>query len=261
MSTAFERLMSTTKDATNREKKRAQNSRFRAVKRMENDYLRSLNQLVKQIDSIVKGLSPRGVPKPTEIQRMLTQYSQLISPWAKELANKMLDEVNAKNLLAWNTLGNDVGRSLRKELEFENTGQTFNRLLNEQVTLITSLPLEAAQRVHKLTSEAMITSARPAEVAKEILKTGEVTKSRATLIARTEVARTSSILTQARADDLGLTHYIWRTSEDGDVRHSHKEMDGKIIAWAVPPTLSDGTVTHAGQIFNCRCFPIPIIPD
>jgi SPP1 gp7 family putative phage head morphogenesis protein len=259
---AFENLMATTKDATPREMKRFAKERFRAAKRMENDYLRSLKQVVKQIDNIIKGMSPRGIPQnPRQIEQMLQQYAQLISPWARVLANKMITEISEKNVLAWNTVGNNFGRSLRKELETSSTGQLFNQLLNEQVILITSLPLEAAQRVHKLTSEALITSARPKEIAAEIMKTGEVTKSRATCIARTEVSRTASKLTEARSSHLGITHYIWRTSGDSDVRHSHKEMDGKVIAWDTPPTLSDGSVTHAGQIYNCRCYPEPIIPE
>ena len=258
MSNASKKLYAASKsakawDATPRQKKRVAEDRFRMAKRMENDFLRSLNQVVRQIDNIIKGFVHSGdIKNPREIVQMLENYAQLITPWAKNLSNKMISEVSRKNLKAWNTQGDDIGRALRKELGIEtNTGFVFAKLLNEQVDLIKSLPLEAAIRVHKLTSEALITSARPKEIAAEILKTGEVTKSRATLIARTEVARTSSKLTEARSEELGITHYYWRTSKDGDVRHSHKEMDGKIIAWAEPPTLSDGTITHAGQIYNC----------
>jgi SPP1 gp7 family putative phage head morphogenesis protein len=81
------------------------------------------------------------------------------------------------------------------------------------------------------------------------------------LIARTEVARVATELTKARAESAGITHYVWRTSEDSDVRKSHKEMDGKVVAFAIAPTLSDGSVCHAGQIFNCRCYADPIITD
>jgi len=38
-------------------------------------------------------------------------------------------------------------------------------------------------------------------------------------------------------------------------------MEGKVIAFNDPPTLSDGTTTHAGQSFNCRCYPEIIVPD
>jgi uncharacterized protein with gpF-like domain len=67
------------------------------------------------------------------------------------------------------------------------------------------------------------------------------------------------MITQARASQVDSTHYIWRTAEDESVRESHAEMEGQVVAWNDPPTLSDGTTTHAGQIYNCRCYPEPII--
>jgi uncharacterized protein with gpF-like domain len=45
------------------------------------------------------------------------------------------------------------------------------------------------------------------------------------------------------------------------VRESHKAMNGKFVRWDSPPTLSDGTTTHAGQIYNCRCYPDPVLPE
>jgi SPP1 gp7 family putative phage head morphogenesis protein len=132
--------------------------------------------------------------------------------------------------------------------------------LAEQVRLITSLPREAAARVHKLTTEALVTGSRAAEIAREILNTGEVTESRAKLIARTEVSRTATALTQARAQHVGSEGYIWRTSRDGAVRRSHKAMEGRIVRWNEPPEL-DGMVGHAGEFPNCRCFVEPILPD
>ena len=41
-------------------------------------------------------------------------------------------------------------------------------MLAEQVGLITNLPLEAAERVHKLTTEGMLAGSRPAEIAEQI---------------------------------------------------------------------------------------------
>ena len=81
------------------------------------------------------------------------------------------------------------------------------------------------------------------------------------LIARTEVARTASGLTEARARHVGSDGYFWRTAKDADVRDSHRQMEGKFVKWNEPPTLSDGTVTHAGQIYNCRCYAEPVINE
>lgn len=259
----MDRLNATkTKDVNIKKLRQAAMQRFKAAKRIENDYLKSLRQVARQVDNIVRGMAPKGQLKnPRELAKMLQQYSQLITPWARELAEKLVKQISASNAQAWATVGNDVGKSFKRELEFERTGQLFNQLQNEQISLITSLPLEAAERVHKLAEQALHTSERPSVIAADILKTGSVTKSRANTIARTEVARASSLITQARATELGCTHYVWRTSNDSDVRHSHKEMNGKVIAWDAPPTLSDGTTTHAGQIYNCRCYPEPIIPE
>ena len=151
--------------------------------------------------------------------------------------------------------------ALRKEILMAPTGEAFSQLMKEQGDLIQSIPLEAADRVHGLVTENLYQSARADEIAKKILETESVTKSRATLIARTEIARAASILTQTRAESVGSDSYIWRTSKDLIVRKSHREMEGKVIKWSEPPTLSDNTVTHAGQIYNCRCWTFPILPD
>lgn len=154
----------------------------------------------------------------------------------------------------------DLSRELRLEIRAAPTGATMQALMAEQVTLIKSIPLEAAQRVHKLTIEGIEDSTRASEISKAIQASGDVAKSRADLIARTEVARTASTLTEARALHVGSPGYFWRTSHDGDVRESHKKMEGKFVAWSDPPTI-DGMTGHAGQFPNCRCYTEPVIPE
>lgn len=173
----------------------------------------------------------------------------------------MLADVSARDSQTWMELSGELSKALRDEIRNAPTGELMREMLAEQVTLIKSLPLEAAQRVHDLTLKGIEDGTRAKEIAKEIARSGEVSMNRANLIARTEVARTASKLTEARATHIGSEGYIWRTSKDSDVRHSHKEMEGKYVRWDTPPKLSDGTVTHAGQIYNCRCYPEPVIPE
>lgn len=173
----------------------------------------------------------------------------------------MLTEVDARDRQMWEQLSDEMSRELRKEIRTAPTGARMQELLQEQVSLITSLPTDAAKRVHELTLAGIEDSTRAKEIAREIARSGEVSVSSANLIARTEVARTASTLTQARAEHVGSEGYIWRTAGDSDVRHSHKQMNGKFVRWDSPPTLSDGTTTHAGQIYNCRCYPEPVIPE
>lgn len=211
---------------------------------------------------LVHGLAPEGKPSDTaKLVDTLHRYAELIEPWARTVAGVMVADVKARNERMWKQLSQELGTGLRQELSQAPTGLATQQLLRDQVHLITSLPTEAAERVHKLTQLAMVQGSRASDVAKEILRTEVVTVNRARLIARTEVARTASVLTQARAEYSGSEGYIWRTSGDADVRESHQEMEGKYVRWSEPPLLSDGTRTHAGQIYNCRCFCEPILPD
>lgn len=228
---------------------------------MELEYLRNLKQVVRQINSFIRHMAPDGiVANAEELNQALTNYSRLIRPWAKAVASRMLAQVSQSDERAWWNLGKIMGRELRKELQDAPIGQRMQELLGLQVDLITSIPLDAAKRVHELTLKGITEGQRAGDIAKEIMRQNEVSASKAMVIARTEVARTASTLTQARAEYIGSTHYVWRTSRDGDVRDSHRKMEGKVVAWDDPPTL-DNMVGHAGCLPNCRCYPEPIIPS
>lgn len=231
------------------------------AKKAEIRYGAQLRKVARQVGHLISGFPPGDPASVPTITQMLAKYAEALAPWATQAATQMLADVNHRDEQAWIGLAQEMSAGIRREIQSAPTGELFQALLAEQVTLIKSLPLEAAQRVHELTIKGLEDSTRASEIAKEILRSGEVSESRATLIARTEVARSASTLTQARAQHIGSEGYIWRTSGDSDVRHSHKQMNGKFVRWDSPPTLSDGTTTHAGQFPNCRCWPEPIIPD
>lgn len=245
-------------------KKATQNARARwaRARNAAKRYGVQLRKIAAQVGVIIDGFAPDGeVHNLPQLQATLNRYAELIEPWAKSVGGRMVADVGIRDLSAWTEHGRDIGVNLRKLIETAPTGQVLKALQGEQVDLITSLPREAAQRVHQLTLEGITASTRSSTIAKEILKSGEVTKSRATLIARTEVARTASMLTQVRAINIGSEGYIWRTVGDSDVRESHKHMAGKFVRWDTPPEVDPGKFYHAGQFPNCRCYPEPQIPE
>lgn len=195
-----------------------------------------------------------------ELAALLEAYAESLTPWARRTAAKMLHEVNVADLGAWRALGERIGAQLRKDIMGAPIGDVFHRLMEEQVALIRSLPIEAAQRVHDMTIKGLEDSTRYAEYAKAIEESGEVTRSRAILIARTETSRTASSLMESRALYVGSPGYTWETADDADVRPSHKEMQGKFVAWDKPPTL-DKMTGHAGCFPNCRCWSRVVLPS
>lgn len=237
--------------------------RFMQARRVTKTFERQLRGVAEQVGRIVSGFAPKGIVKDISVLRdALHQYSQVLRPWAQAVSEQMLAQVAQRDSTAWIELGRDIGHELREELRRADMREALKQLQDEQVELITSLPVKAAERVHKLAVEAHVSGARAAEVAKEIMRTGAVTKSRAMLIARTEVSRTGTAITEQRAAALGSTGYIWRTAGDSDVRHTHKKLEGKFIEWNNPPIAgSNGERAHAGAIYNCRCWPEPVLPD
>ncbi len=235
--------------------------RFLAGRNAETQYAVQLRKLSTHIGDIVRGMAPDGmVADVAALTAMLNSYADLLHPWANSVASRMIADVSRRDAAAWEKHGKLIGQSLRREIESAPTGMAMRASLAEQVQYITSIPREAAERVYKLTLEGIPKGTRAAEIAAEIMRSGEVSKSSAMRLARTGVSSTATALTKARAQYIGSEGYFWRTSRDADVRKSHKEMEGKFVRWDSPPTL-DGFTAHCGEFANCRCFPEPQIPD
>lgn len=237
--------------------------RFLRVRNAGITFTRQLRHVARQIGMIIEGMAPGGLVEDyPALSAALNRYSQLLGPWAKNISLRMIAEINQRDEKAWITTGREIGRGLKGEIADLRQSGIIQDLAKLQVELITSLPTQASQRVHGLVIEGMSDGTRAADIAKEIRRTGQITESRAMLIARTEVARTASTLTQARAESIGSDSYIWRTSNDSDVRDLHKKLNGKIFRWDDPPINGENDSRgHPGTTFNCRCYAEPIIPD
>ena len=223
-------------------------------------YARALRATAREVGRIIEAFGDLDPTKLPPLQAALSRYSEILKPWAKLKAANMIAQSDAQDIRSWRKATKEMSLEIRTAIRETPIGERLQELMGAQVSLIQSIPTKAAERVHKLVLENFEQQGRASEIAEEIKRSGKVASSRATLIARTEVARTSSLLTQSRAEHVGSEGYIWRTVHDSDVRPSHKKMDGKFVKWNSPPTL-DGMTGHAGQLPNCRCFAEPVIPE
>lgn len=236
---------------------------LRIAKALTEKYGRQLRKIARHIDDIAKGFDATTEAGQQAIQRHLRQYAATLEPWAEANADRMLAEVAAADGKRWRRLSAEIGRGVEREIQATPIDRVFREMRADQVRLITSLPTEAAERVHDLVTKALAKGQRADMIAAQIYETGLVTKSRANLIATTEVSRAAATFTQARAEGVGSTHYKWVTIGDADVRHDHKILNGKIFAWAEPPIADKraGIRAHPGCIWRCRCIAVPILPE
>lgn len=226
-------------------------------------YERALRSVAKEVGKFIRGytINEQLTPDTTRsLTQALRSYSELIGPWALHISSNVLRAINNQDKFAWQRHTADMSAALRRQVQEVDVSDTLQSLMRANVLLIKSIPLQAAQRVNQLVQANMLTSGRSSEIAKKIMETERVTKSRATLIARTEVSKASTSLTQARAIRIGSEGYIWHTAGDLIVRQSHKRMNGRFVRWDTPATL-DNMTGHAGGFPNCRCWPEPTFPE
>ncbi|WP_199223781.1 MULTISPECIES: phage minor head protein [unclassified Novosphingobium] len=227
--------------------------------KVERQYASQLRKIAAHVGELINTIwVPEDPAVADRIGQALERYAQIIEPWARVVGRRMVEEIDSRDRRAWREASAEMSRLMQAQLNSTDVGALTQQRLGDQVRLITSLPRDAAERVHKLTLEGLTQGTRAREIAAEIMRSGQVSKSRADLIARTEVSRTSTEFTRARAEDIGSTHFIWRTSRDSDVRPSHKALDGKTFRWDEPPECDPGHHALPGAIWNCRCFPEPV---
>lgn len=171
------------------------------------------------------------------------------------VGRKMFLQVEREEWNQWRNVSEDISEGLRLVSETTPIGQVANDIVYRQVQLMKSLPIEASDRVRDIQSRAMqavINGERPDALYQMIMESGDVASSRAKMIARTEIGRATSSLTQARALSIGSEGYWWRI-EGAGTRPSHKKMKDKFVRWDNPPTL-DGMTGHCGALPNCKCW-------
>jgi len=247
--------------AYDRASQKGARSNWVRARRSEIEYAARLRKVARHVGDIVKAFDPNDFAQSALIETALIKYSEVIDHWSSAAGARMVTEVAAREKRQWEQVSAQVGRGIRQQIETAPIGKVTRDAMAEQVKLIKSLPIEAAERVHKLAIEGLSGGNRASEVAAEIMKTGEVTKSRANTIARTEVGRVSTEFTKARSEHLGSTEFIWRTAGDSDVRPSHKALNGKSFKWSDPPECDPGHHALPGAIWNCRCYAEPVLPD
>lgn len=161
---------------------------------------------------------------------------------------------------ASNLLNNNV---VRKTLELA---------VVENVNLIESIKTDFINELSDVLRTAITEGKRHTDLIALIRDRGNVSESRARLIARDQTAKINAQLTQERHVSLGIELYIWGGVGDERERDSHRVMNEKLCRYDDPAVYSDdggktwkkrksigGVEKHPGEDYQCRCVAIPYV--
>ena len=192
--------------------------------------------------------------------------------YADKAAMKMVTNLFRDGGRTWrdaakqNSKGKLIYEALKKEIHSPIINGSMTYQISRNADLIKTIPNVISGKITTHIAEESLKGRRAIDIFKDIrAMVPHLTDVEAKRIARTEVSKTSTALTQARSENLGLNWYIWRTCEDTRVRKSHDHMEGVLVCWDNPPSPEKLIgkkhigYYHAGNIYNCRCYPEPVV--
>jgi SPP1 gp7 family putative phage head morphogenesis protein len=234
---------------------------FEKVRNAETSYGIQLRKIAGHVGDLIKNYNPFHPGLVSELEDILNRYSQVIRPWAHATSARMIAEVSRRDETAWRQHSQNISRALHKEIQSAPIGPVVKQLQDDQVELITGIPIEAGRKVQEMAREAQVSGNRYENLVPEIQnQVAGMTKRRATLLARTETGKAATAIVRARAEFIGSYTYTWRTARDRDVRPMHRKLEGTVQRWDDPPIAETNGARHApGEYPNC--FPSSQIVD
>jgi uncharacterized protein YoaH (UPF0181 family) len=159
-----------------------------------------------------------------------------------------------------NVAGSDLGAELGFDFHLSNP-KVQVAVLNRVNKLTKGVTDTTYEKIRDVVSEGLSKGEGTAQIAKRIREDvfgGEITKARATTIARTETIGALSEGEFIAAEESGVIRSKeWLTQGDSRVRHSHEEIDGQ--KQPLHAAFSNGLQYpgdqkgEADEVINCRC--------
>lgn len=251
--------------------RKAKSKPVKVSRKLELDYTRALLAIVDDMHSeTVKALMPiakqaqRVGDSKMVADSLFSDFKSAFSKTANMIKAKVsgIAEALAKTVVSKQKTASDsqlsdmllkqTGIDFSGLMNDEDLGDAFDEAVESNIALIKSLSQRHLNRIEFAVMASLQAGTLNTSLADDLSKIEGITQNRARLIARDQLGKINSRLSQLRQQSLGITHYTWSTSLDERVRKRHANWEGDLIAWDNPPP--DG---HPGQPIQCRCTAIP----
>lgn len=176
--------------------------------------------------------------------------------------NVIADATRKLTVKEWKkAIGKTLGVNILEDY-FDGSFYTdmLETLVKENVDLIVTIPANALDKLEKIVLRSYLDGKPVSAIAREIQRSYSTTRSHAQLIARDQIGKLNSKITQRQQKTCGVKRYKWSDSGDSRVRRDHRRLNGKIFSWDDPPVIDTrtGRRGHPGDDYQCRCVAIPV---
>lgn len=260
------------------------NSAEREFRRVTNGYMKLLNQTLKEhLPAMMAAYKRerRGDTRYDDAQDLDAEIRQELMKVAQELEQKlaayglyeMVEKIarltKTTSLREWKrvvkeTLGIDLMDDYYKGDFYE---QALRMWVDSNVEKIKTIPTESLGSMRQIILDGYKQGRTIRDISKDIQDEYNISKHRAQMFARDQVATLNAQITKMQQQDAGCKRYRWSTSHDSRVRPCHAALNGKTFDWNDPPemwyeTKKSGRVytgrrCNPGEDYACRCVAIP----
>ena len=231
-------------------------------------YLKALKRLFQSFFDALKK------DPDAKVEDLLKEHTFELYQQAERVAKGMVTAQEQYSAKGWkdaaykSTRGRAIYQQLKKDMKGP-VGDRVRELIEENAQLIVTLSERWAKYAAEYSFRQAVMGKRPEQIEAEMRKRiPQHMQKNLKCIARTETSKAQAAITQARAENLGISAYIWHACGDERARFSHQSMDGILVFYNDPPSPERlfpqaghpayGQY-HAGCTFNCRCHQEPVV--
>lgn len=207
------------------------------------------------------------------IEVLASIAGERIEERAKLLATRFVTKVHYQNKTQFTrNFKNAFDVDLSSIIEKEILGDTLALAIQQNVELITSIKNDFINDIGSNVFTNYKKGFRHSELINEIRARGNVSYSRAKLIARDQTAKINADFEEERNKKLGFDIYKWKGTGDERERDSHMVLNNMLCKYSDPTVYSDdegktwkkrksigGFIGKCGEDYQCRCLAIPYI--
>lgn len=200
----------------------------------------------------------------TQARRITRKLKQRFSfSRLEKLASQQLDKVDKRGREQfYSRVADVVGIDPKRLANEEGLQARTNAMMLETAKWAEKLRDETLEMYTANSLRAMAEGKTLDDVVSQFDGMQEKRKNHAKMVARTQVATFNSLMTKARAENLGITKAVWKTAMDERVRPCHQVRNGKEFDLAEGLYSScDGKTLLPGNDFSCRCTYLLVIPQ